>query len=182
MRRRVVAVCVTSGLLVTGGCAGGSGAEPENDSPSTSQSQATTSPGESPAAQETGSSAPMEDLSQSNREPKGEAPTWNEEAAAEAAARAEAFMRAFARPELGADEWYAGVAGFLTDEAKKLFTHVDPSSVPASEVTGEIEVQENQAPTLAEVHVGTDAGVYLVTLTRVVADDPWMVSYAEPVE
>ncbi|GAA4427240.1 hypothetical protein GCM10023169_26950 [Georgenia halophila] len=188
--RTIVAAFAVGLALTVAGCAGGEASstpEPttaEETTPAAERAtpaEATTST-PSPEGASTDGGEPMEEITGAEQNPTEAAPTWDAEAEQAAADRAEAFMRAFARPDLGADEWLAGMAGFMTDQAVELFSYVDPANVPATSLTGEVAIAENQPPTLAEVLVGTDAGTYRVTLSRVAQGDPWMVEYAEPAE
>lgn len=165
----------------------GCSTEPEPDPTPAPTSTATASPssGQDPTTSEDSSATtqePLEELTGGEQNPTDGPPVWDEAAAADAQQRALAFMRAFARPDLPAEEWFEGIAGLMTEGGAQLFAYVDPINVPASEVTGEAQVLENVSPSLAEVHVDTDAGVYLVTLSRVSAGDPWLVDYADPVQ
>lgn len=125
----------------------------------------------------------MENLTgQGRRAGQHAPPTQDAQTVEKAGDRAMAFMRAFARPDLTAENWHAGIAGFMTPETAELFAYVDPTNVPATQVTGEPRVLESRSAYLAEVHVPTDGGTYLVTLARTAADQPWLVTYAEPME
>ncbi|HLR94739.1 MAG TPA: hypothetical protein VK053_09450 [Jiangellaceae bacterium] len=57
-----------------------------------------------------------------------------------AADRAVAFVRAFARPDLPGERWHAGTTGLMCPGGAELFAYVNPANVPASEVTGLVEV------------------------------------------
>lgn len=175
--RQVAAVAIVATVLV--GCSSqhdpGPTQEPSSVAPSMSPS---TENEDAPSTTE----EPLEELTGGEQNPTAGPPVWDAAAAADAQERAVAFMRAFARPDLPAEEWYRGIAGLMTDNGAQLFAYVDPVNVPASEVTGQAQVLENVSPSLAEVHVETDAGLYLVTLSRVSAGDPWLVEYADPVQ
>ncbi|MPV87579.1 hypothetical protein GB882_02775 [Georgenia ruanii] len=121
----------------------------------------------------------MEDLSgqdQANHTP----PVWDEAAKRDAESQAVAFMRAFARPDLPARDWLAGIQPFMAPEARDYYAAVDPRNVPASAVTGTAAAQDGPSAYVATVVVGTDAGDYVVTLTRTAAGAPWLVQHAEP--
>ena len=124
----------------------------------------------------------MEDLTGQEQATDHAPPTWDDHAAAEAGDRAVAFLRAFARPDLPAEDWHAGLTGFMTPEAAELFAYVDPANVPATQVTGTPAVSPGGSVYLAVVQVPTDAGTYRVTLTRTAAGQPWLVTYADPAE
>ncbi len=174
-----VAITVALALLVAG-CGGEEGGA--SDSTVTANPSSRSSAPSAPADTAQLETAPMEQLTGGEQNPAEEAPTWDAAAEEAAADRAVAFMRAFARPELPAEQWHAGIAGLMSPGGAELFAYVDPANVPASEVTGEVEVLDPSSGSLAEVHVATDAGTYLVTLTRINQADPWLVEYADPVE
>lgn len=177
--RLVVAVAIAAGLLV--GCSSQPGPEPTQE-PSVVAPSTSTAPAAEGDQTTSSTEEPLEELTGGEQNPTAGPPVWDEDAAADAQERAVAFMRAFARPDLPAEEWFQGISGLMTDNGAQLFAHVDPVNVPASEVTGQGQVLENVSPSLAEVHVETDAGVYLVTLSRVSDGDPWLVEYADPVQ
>lgn len=182
MNRATLSGAAALFVFAAAGCSVG-GDEPATTSPEPTpaeQSPSEPEPTSSPPAEGT---APMEELTGGEQNPTEAPPEWDEAAQREAADRAVAFMRAFARPDLSAEEWHAGIAGFMSDQGAEMFAYVDPANVPASQVTGEPEVLEEESTgTLAQLHVPTDAGTYLVTLTRVNQGDQWLVEYADPVD
>lgn len=108
-------------------------------------------------------------------------PTWDAVATEEAQDQATAFMRAFARPDLSREDWYAGIAGFLSADAQEKYTTVDPRNIPATALTGEAVLADDSLVFLAVVEVPTDAGDFAVTLSRSEAGEDWTVERAEPV-
>ena len=101
----------------------------------------------------------------------------DEEAAAE---RAEAFMTAFATTAQPSADWWADVQGHLTTAAAEEYAYVDPAAVPVTEVGRARLVRSDASPSLVRTSVRTDVGTYLVTLTRLGADEPWLVARADP--
>lgn len=108
-------------------------------------------------------------------------PTWDAVVTEEAQDQATAFMRAFARPDLSREDWYAGIAGFLSADAQEKYTTVDPRNIPATALTGEAVLADDSSVFLAVVEVPTDAGDFAVTLSRSEAGEDWTVERAEPV-
>ncbi|KAE8763440.1 hypothetical protein [Georgenia thermotolerans] len=147
--------------------------EPPSPSPTTT---ATLAPSSTPSPTD---SAPMEgDLGGQDQEHTP--PVWDEAAKHDAEAQAVAFMRAFARPDLPARDWLAGIQPLMAPEARTYYAAVDPRNVPPTAVTGTATAQDWPSAYVATVVVGTDAGDYAVTLTRTAAGAPWLVQHAEP--
>lgn len=106
-------------------------------------------------------------------------PTWDEAAGEDAVARAEGFVRAWARPDLDATTWFSGLQGFLSPSAAEGFLWTDPAVVPATTVTGAASLVDGSA-TSATVVVPTDAGDHLVVLVHVDDQTPWQVASLSP--
>ncbi|WP_448073299.1 hypothetical protein [Georgenia yuyongxinii] len=146
---------------------------PEPTPPATATPSATPSASPGPS-----DPAPMEDVAgQGAPHPP---PVWDDAAKAAAQARAVEFMTAFARPDLPADQWLAGIQPLMAPEARETYAAVDPAQVPASALTGEAAVRDGTSPYIATAVVGTNAGDYTVTLSRTADGEPWLVQYADP--
>jgi hypothetical protein len=105
--------------------------------------------------------------------PRPTEPGWDEDSQAAAVAKAEALMEAFARPDLGEEEWWSGLAPLLSVEARLVYSAVDPANVPARRVTGTGKLLEGASAYIAQVQVPTDVGTYSVVLSRDSATAPW---------
>ena len=168
-------------------CAGAEEPAPEASlaAPSAAPRSQTPTPAPTPAAVDTSNAQntgePMEELPEDSGAAE-EVPVWDAAAEQEAATRAVAFMRAFGRPTLPADEWLRGIQGLMAPEAVDYFAYVDPINVPVTSVEDEAEVRETGSAYVAEVVVSTDAGPYLVTLTRRTGADPFLVASSGPLE
>jgi hypothetical protein len=91
-------------------------------------------------------------------------------------------MRAFARPDASFATWWDGVSPLLTQQAQLDYSYVDPSNIPAHEVTGPGRIAQG-AGTFSDavsVAVPTDVGTYVVVLTRARSDAAWRVSRFTP--
>ncbi|NMR32475.1 hypothetical protein [Crystallibacter degradans] len=108
-------------------------------------------------------------------------PAWlpgDEEAARETA---RASMRDFARPNEPAASWANDLALWLTPQATADYSAVDPATVPATRVTGDVELDTDQANGFgATATVPTDAGIYTLQLLRQGQDEPWKVNRLRP--
>jgi hypothetical protein len=91
---------------------------------------------------------------------------------------AERFTAAWARPELGAQTWWRGVAAYAEPGYAALLRTVEPSNVPAHRVTGagrSVRVDGG----VVVVDVPTDAGTCRVTVTAAAGTGTWRVSTHE---
>lgn len=88
---------------------------------------------------------------------------------------AESAMASYARPDLPFDQWWQALAPMLSATASQAYATVSPSAIPVHAVTGRPTLPAWTTPTVARVSVSTDAGVYLVVLSRTEADPAWRV-------
>lgn len=114
-------------------------------------------------------------------------PEWptlvaDDASAADAQHSAVQAMSVFARPDLPHEQWWAELEPLLSPAAVMAYRTVDPSSVPATRVTGEAALPQWDTPRIARVSVPTDAGVYLVVVSRHEADPTWRVERITPPE
>ena len=91
-------------------------------------------------------------------------------------------MTAFAQPDLDFELWWAGLEPLLSGSAIQAYRTVDPAQIPATEVVGEASLPGWDTPRIARVGVPTDAGVYLVIVSRNEADPVWRVERITPPE
>lgn len=108
------------------------------------------------------------------------APTWDDTSRSAALSVAETAMQAFARPTLEHDRWWAELAPLLSADARHAYQGTDPAEVPARAVTGRPVLTDEASPYLAPVRVPTDAGRYLVLLSRTGRGEPWLVERITP--
>ena len=104
--------------------------------------------------------------------------------AARAAAVADAaqVMRLFVRRSVPADRWWRDLVPYLSPQTAQDFRHTDPARVPASRVTGPGVVLTDSVPLVARVSVPTDAGVYLLVLSRTDESPTWDAERITPPE
>lgn len=107
-------------------------------------------------------------------------PTWDAQAREQAVQAATAAMTAFARPQLDATRWWAELSPLLTPAAAVAYQGTDPAEVPARAVTAPGALVDDTSTYLAGVQVPTDAGPYLVLLSRDGAGAPWLVERLTP--
>lgn len=158
MCRRTAAVVVLA--VVLGGCAtpGGTGAAP----PPTLASAATgTESGGVPL--DVGAATP----------PVSGSPTWDTKSRNAAGAAGAAAVAAFIRKDLDPPAWAQQLAGLLTETAAADYLGddldrptTDPENVPGTLISGAGVAKPGESPYLAEVRVPTDAGSYVVLLSR----------------
>ncbi|MEV4830633.1 hypothetical protein AB0K25_20220 [Micromonospora sp. NPDC049257] len=98
-------------------------------------------------------------------DPDGVLPATPTAADAAAVTTAMRFVRAWARPDLPADRWLSGVRPYAVSAYADLLATVDPTNVPATQVTGGGQVVAATAERV-DVDVRTDAGVLRVRCVR----------------
>ena len=100
-----------------------------------------------------------------------------------AAARRQArlTMQAYARPRLSPNAWWNGLRPHLSAAAQADYTGTDPSQVLATRITGPATLTPASLPALARVAVPTDAGIYLLLLSRT-PGQAWTVERITPPE
>lgn len=93
----------------------------------------------------------------------------------EALATAVAAWRAFARPDLDFDTWWAGLEPMLTQRSAESYFYADPANVVVLAVSDAAQIVD--APSGYEIHVevATDRGGRTVVLLRDGEDEPWQV-------
>lgn len=86
---------------------------------------------------------------------------------------AEAFARAWARPDLPPTEWLAGVKPYATPGYGQLLASVDPARIPAHKITGP-PTPTSSTTVINTFDVPTDAGTLHITCQLL--DDQWLVT------
>lgn len=107
-------------------------------------------------------------------------PTWNAEARDAARVAARKAMSRFARPDLDENAWWSELVPLLSPMASVAYVNTDPATVPVRDVTGAAELVDASSPYLAKVRVPTDAGHYVVLLSRAGQGSPWLVERFTP--
>lgn len=120
----------------------------------------------------------MEDLDEGDIDATVTAPI-DPEAARQATERGAAFMRAYGRTDLPQDQWWTGVSGYFSPEARRAYAAADVTNIPPLRVAANTaELAEASTPYRAQVEVPTSAGTYLISLVR--SDADWLVERATP--
>lgn len=102
-------------------------------------------------------------------------PTHDDESDAEALTVASAAVAAYLRCDLPRRAWLLGLEPHLTPAAVVALSSVDPTAVLASSVTGPIVLERDASGYLARATAQTEAGAYLLLLSRE-ESGPWLVS------
>ncbi len=109
-------------------------------------------------------------------EPAPASPTWDNQAAADAAGVAFEAMTAYIDNDEG---WFDRLRPMLTPESQPLYRYTDPTepwpSRLAVKSSAQLRAVERGTPFLAQVDVGTDIGTYTVWLARDGGGLPWRV-------
>lgn len=103
-------------------------------------------------------------------------------ARATAIERGTKVMTLFARRDVSATQWQADLAPYLTPQAATAYQYVDPKNVPPTKITGKVTLTPASTPLVARVSVPTDAGVYLVIMSRSDASPTWLADRIMPPE
>ncbi|RLK12660.1 hypothetical protein DER29_5943 [Micromonospora sp. M71_S20] len=106
-------------------------------------------------------------------DPDGVLPATSVAADPAAVTTALRFVRAWARPDLPAETWWAGVRPYAVPAYAELLATVDPANVPATRLTGGGQVVAATAQRV-DVDVSTDAGVLRVVCVR--SGHRWLVA------
>jgi hypothetical protein len=96
--------------------------------------------------------------------------------------RGQKVMELFARRNVTAQQWQADLAPYLTPQAAQAYSHVDPANVPPTKITGKVTLTPASTPLVARVSVPTDAGVYLVLMSRSDDSPVWLADRIMPPE
>lgn len=80
------------------------------------------------------------------------------------------------------EAWWAGVAVWLSPGAREAMVGIDRAGVPATSVTGPGVWVPGEVENAGQVRVPTDAGTYVVALSRVTPSDSWWVDRVRPPE
>ncbi|HRL81414.1 MAG TPA: hypothetical protein PLK46_13935 [Propioniciclava sp.] len=103
-------------------------------------------------------------------------PEWDDESRASVIAAAETAMRAYGRPDLAFEEWWAGVSPLLDQKASRDYANLNSSRIPVTSVTGAGVIIDDTSAYVATVEVPTNIGPCTVILSRADAESPWLVS------
>jgi len=109
-------------------------------------------------------------------------PEWDEASRSSVVDAAAVALRAFARPGLDSETWWAELQPLLTQQAAEDYAYVDPANIPVRKVTGAGKLVDKSSAYVGTVEVPTDVGAYTVILTRKSADAEWKVSRITPPE
>ncbi|MBO1741026.1 hypothetical protein [Leifsonia sp. TF02-11] len=88
-----------------------------------------------------------------------------------------AFMQAFVATSRSPNEWFDGIAPYLSSYARTAYADTDPNLIPARHVIGPAEIIST-SDVAAQVRIPTDAGTYLVQLARTDPAGGWEVDRA----
>lgn len=99
---------------------------------------------------------------------------------ADALTAAQIVVTAFARPTLDEAQWWTELLPLLSQKGAVAYEGTLPSNIPVTAVTGAAVVLPASTEVATLVEVPTDAGLYIVTLVRGSADEPWLAERIRP--
>ena len=162
--------------LVLGACSSTPEAPPSNpvpSSPVTVPTGLTPAPTDVPEQHDDGSTGtPL----------PGSTLTLDDASRASAIERGQKVMSLFARRNVPATQWQADLAPYLTPQAATAYQYVDPANVPPTKITGPVTLTPASTQLVARVSVPTDAGVYLVIMSRTDESPTWLADRIMPPE
>jgi hypothetical protein len=177
--RAGVALVVAAGIAaVLAGCSGSvMGAQPS--APTSTPTASAPASGRNPPSPSASASASL-DYDSGEPITPDVASTWDPAARSAAVACAQGVVTAFARPNLDATTWWAGLSPLLSARAQLDYSGVDPAAVPAHVVTGAGVLVDDASASVARVEVPTDAGTYTVVVSRIDSAHPWLAEQIRP--
>jgi hypothetical protein len=108
------------------------------------------------------------------------APDASEGAQQSAVDAAEKVVRTYAQPKLSPDEWAQQMTPLLSQSGAIAYEGQDPTTIPATKVTGSGKVLPGATDVALNVLVPTDAGDYNVALSRSGDSAPWLANEIRP--
>lgn len=172
MRKIGTVIVVITAAVVLAGCTGTT----ETPEPASTPSVSTSGPIFPDSS--TFTPAPQGAMDEDSGETHGPrtVPSWDDNSRQSAIAAAQTVMLAYARPDLGFDEWWANLQPLLDQKATQDYAYMDPSRIVATTITGPPVITDETSAYVAYVDVPTDAGMYGLILSRVDGDSPWLTS------
>jgi hypothetical protein len=108
------------------------------------------------------------------------APEASEGAQDSAVTAAEKVVRTYAQPNLSPDAWAQQMTPLLSQSGAVAYEGQDPTTIPATKVTGKGKIVDGATDVALNVLVPTDAGEYNVALSRSGDSAPWLANEIRP--
>lgn len=108
------------------------------------------------------------------------APAASDQAQQSAVSAAEKIVRTYAQPKLSPDAWAQQMTPLLSQSGAIAYEGQDPTTIPATKVTGAGKVLPGATNVALNVLVPTDAGDYTVALSRSGDSAPWLANEIRP--
>ena len=160
---------VLAATFVLAGCSGNGPNEqlPTTRTPSAASSSST-EPTPTPSVYDDGTAQP--------------APKASQGAQNSAVTAAEKVVRTYAQPKLSPDAWAQQMTPLLSQSGAVAYEGQDPTTIPATKVTGSGKIVDGATDVALNVLVPTDAGEYNVALSRSGDSAPWLANEIRPVD
>lgn len=108
------------------------------------------------------------------------APAASDQAQQSAVSAAEKVVRTYAQPRLSPDVWAQQMTPLLSQSGAIAYEGQDPTTIPATTVTGSGKVIPGATNVALNVLVPTDAGDYNIALSRSGDSAPWLANEIRP--
>jgi hypothetical protein len=157
---------VIAATIVLAGCSGAGADDTAQQDASSSSSTSSTEPSSTPSVYDDATAQPAAEASEGAQD--------------SAVSAAEKVVRTYAQPKLSPDEWAQQMTPLLSQSGAVAYEGQDPSTIPATRVTGSGKIVDGATNVALNVLVPTDAGEYNVALSRTGGSAPWLANEIRP--
>lgn len=166
--RNAVAIPVAiAAAILLAGCSGNAADDQQPDPAPSASSTPSAEPTSTPTVYDDATAQPAPDASEGSQD--------------SAVTAAEKVVRVYAQPTLTADEWAQQMTPLLSQSGAVAYEGQDPTTIPATQVTGDGTIVDGATDVALNVLVPTDAGEYNVALSRSGDGAPWLANEIRPV-
>lgn len=109
------------------------------------------------------------------------APAATKAAESSAITAADKVMTTYAQPRLSPEAWAQQMTPLLSQSGAIAYEGQDPTTIPATKITGHDKILPGATNVALTVQVPTDAGDYTVALSRSGDSAPWLADEIRPV-
>lgn len=160
-----IPVAIAAAILLAG-CSGNAADDQQLDPALSASSTPSAEPTSTPTVYDDATAQPAPDASEGSQD--------------SAVTAAEKVVSVYAQPTLTADEWAQQMTPLLSQSGAVAYEGQDPTTIPATRVTGDGTIVDGATDVALNVLVPTDAGEYNVALSRTGDGAPWLANEIRP--